>query len=191
MIASSQFSNLQLGNLAAWQFGNLTTWQFGNLTIWQLSKKCWTHFQLWQLSKLGTFNFGYFSFWQLSIQFIKTVNWQEIYKSLSLGNIQIWSIFNLIHQKYILTFSKKYWNHFQLCQLSILAISNVGTFQFWHLAILATCNFGNFQINLTRNNEVTFNFGNLQFWQFWQLAILATCNLANFQLLEILFFNKK
>ena len=54
MIASSQFSNLQLGNLAIWQLGNLR--------IWQLSKKCWTHFQLWQLSEFETFNFGNFQF---------------------------------------------------------------------------------------------------------------------------------
>ena len=81
MIASSQFSNLQLGNLATWQFGNLAIWQLGNLATWQLSK-------------FGTFNFGYFSFWQLSIQFIKTVDWQEIYKSLSIGNIQIRATFD-------------------------------------------------------------------------------------------------
>ena len=33
MIASSQFSNLQLSNLATWPLGNLTTWQFGNLAV--------------------------------------------------------------------------------------------------------------------------------------------------------------
>ena len=35
MIARSQFSNLQLGNLATWQFGNLAFWQLGNLATWQ------------------------------------------------------------------------------------------------------------------------------------------------------------
>ena len=51
MIASSQFSNLQLQicNLATWQLGNLTIWQLGNLTIWQLGILAF-----WQLGNLAT-----------------------------------------------------------------------------------------------------------------------------------------
>ena len=61
MIASSQFSNLQLaiwqlGNLAIWQ---LATWQLGNLEIWQD--------MLNSLSTLATFQIGNFQFCQLSI----------------------------------------------------------------------------------------------------------------------------
>jgi hypothetical protein len=59
MIASSQFSNLQFGNLATWQFGNLAIWQLGNLATWQFGNLA-TCFQLWKLSKLATFNFGNF-----------------------------------------------------------------------------------------------------------------------------------
>ena len=51
MIASSQFSNLQLDNLATRQLGNLATYQE----------------MLNSLSTLATFNFCNFHFWQLSI----------------------------------------------------------------------------------------------------------------------------
>jgi hypothetical protein len=90
MIASSQFSNLQLGSLATWQFGNLATWQFGNLErnaeltfnfgnfqFWQLS--------FWQLSILATFNFGNFHF----INFISSISFNftlpiSFYQNLSI-----------------------------------------------------------------------------------------------------------
>ena len=64
MIASSQFSNLQL------QICNLATWQFGNLVIWQLDNLArnaeltfnFGNFLNLELSILATFNFGYFQF---------------------------------------------------------------------------------------------------------------------------------
>ena len=59
MIASSQFSNLQLGNLATWQFGNLAIWQLGNLATWQFGN-------LARNAEL-TFNFGNLQNWELSI----------------------------------------------------------------------------------------------------------------------------
>jgi hypothetical protein len=83
MIASSQFSNLQLCKLTTWQLGNLATWQFGNLATWQFGNLA--------RNAEHTFNFQN---WELSIQFIKTFNWQEIYKSLLIGNIQILATFN-------------------------------------------------------------------------------------------------
>ena len=75
----------------------------------------------------------------------------------------------------VLIFSKKYWNHFQLCQLSIFPTFNFGNFQFWQFPILATCNFGNLQFwqlaILATYNLTTFNPNNFQFWQFSILAI--------------------
>ena len=61
MIASSQFSNLQLGNLTTWQFGSSAIWQLDNLATWQEMLKSTLatfnryNFQLWQLSILATF----------------------------------------------------------------------------------------------------------------------------------------
>ena len=97
----------------------------------------------------------------------------EIYKSLSIGNIQIMATFNFGNfpsWRFSIQFIKS--TNFQQeilkslstlpsFQFLILAISNFGNFQFWQLSILAT-----------------FNFGNLQFWQ---LSILATFNFNNFQ----------
>ena len=77
MIASSQFSNLQLVNLATWQLGNLATWQLSKLAIWQLGNLAtwqfgnlaiaiWqlgilaTHFQFCQFSTSATFKVGNF-----------------------------------------------------------------------------------------------------------------------------------
>ena len=68
MIASSQFSNLQLGILATWQFGKLAIWQLGNLATWQFGNLArnaeltfnFGNFQFLQLSIFATFNFGNF-----------------------------------------------------------------------------------------------------------------------------------
>jgi len=102
MIASSQFSNLQLGNLAIWQLGNLArnaelTFNFGNFQFLQLSIFAtfnFCNFQFLQLSILTTFNFGNFQFLQLST-----------FATFNFGNFQFW-------------------------QLSILATFNFGNFQF-------------------------------------------------------------
>ena len=129
--------------LTTWQFGNLAIWQLGNLATWQEMLNLLSTFTIqqlgnlatWQLSKFGTFNFGYFSFWQLSIQFIKTVDWQEIYKSLSIGNIQIRAAFDFGNFQFN---SSKIHTNFQqeiLKSLSNLAISNFGNFQFRQFSI--------------------------------------------------------
>ena len=57
MIASSQFSNLQLGNLAIWQLGNIA--RNAELTSTLATFKI-GNFQFWQLSILATFNVGNF-----------------------------------------------------------------------------------------------------------------------------------
>jgi hypothetical protein len=100
MIASSQFSNLQLGNLATWQFGNLArnaelTLNFGN-------------FQNWELSILATFHFGNFQFNSSKLLTGKKYINHFPLVTFKSGQLSILAIFNLIHQKYILTFSKKY-----------------------------------------------------------------------------------
>jgi hypothetical protein len=75
---------------------NFQNWELSILATWQLLARNAEH----------TFNFVNFQNWELSIEFINQVNfWQEIQKSLSIGNFQIWqlsilAIFNLIHQKY-------------------------------------------------------------------------------------------
>ena len=65
MIASSQFSNLQLGNLAIWELGNLNnmaTWQFGNFARNAELTFNFGNIQNWELSNLATFNFGNIQF---------------------------------------------------------------------------------------------------------------------------------
>ena len=184
MIASSQFSNLQLGNLA--------TWQFGNLAIWQLGKKCWTYsqhsqFSNLQLGNLATWQFGNLAIWQLGnfqnleLSILATFHFGNFqFNSSKLltgrkyinhfplvtfksGQLSILAIFNLIHQKYILTFSKKYWNHFQI----------------WQFPILATFNFGNFQSNLSK--ILTFSKKYWHHFQLCQISILAISNVGNLQ----------
>ena len=86
------------------------------------------------------------------MKFIKTINlWQEIHKSLLIGNIQILATFNFGNSQ-------------------LMAISNFGNFQFWQLSILATFNFDNFQF-WQLSILAIFNSSNFQFWQFSILAI--------------------
>ena len=67
MIASSQFSNLQLGNLAR---NAELTFNFGN-------------FQNWELSILATFNFGNFQF-----NSSKLLIYVQILATFNFGNFQ-------------------------------------------------------------------------------------------------------
>ena len=100
MIASSQFSNLQLGNLETWQLGNLATWQFGNSARNAELTFNFGNFQFYQLSFFATFNFGNFQF-NSSKQLTgkKYINHFQFvtFKSLQ---FPILATFNLIYQKY-------------------------------------------------------------------------------------------
>ena len=58
MIASSQFSNLQLGNSRQLATCNLATWQLSNSR--QLATCNFGNLQIWQLAILTIFNYGYF-----------------------------------------------------------------------------------------------------------------------------------